>query len=279
MARGGMDRGVGVQMIDTAGSANFARRRSAHPIMVRRRWVSGWDDEDKEPARRTRLRDQFVRPLSSAICVGTEAKVMAITFDDGPGPGTDMLLDVLAEYGVRATFFMLSGAARKRPETVARVVSAGHEIALHGPDHSRTTTWSLTRERTILRRAKEELEDVAGQAIRWYRPTYGAQRFTLVRHASALGMDSLIWSGWAYDWERPDPSDVVDHAWRTRHPGEVLLLHDHVGDRPDGFRPPEFAAQVAGPLSKRLTADGWSILGVSELFSRYTPVRAGWFAI
>ncbi len=116
MARGAVDRGAGVQMIDTAGSASLAQQRSARPSMVRPRWVSGWDDENKEPARCTRLRDQLVRPLSSAICVGTEAKVMALTFDDGPGPGTDMLLDALAEHDVRATFFMLSGAARSAPK-------------------------------------------------------------------------------------------------------------------------------------------------------------------
>lgn len=248
------------------------------PIMVRRRWVSAWDEEGKEPARQTRLRDGLFRPLSSAICVATEDKAIALTFDDGPGPGTEALLDVLAGAEVKATFFMLSGTARKQPLTVARVLADGHEIALHGPDHARTTSWPITQERSILRRAKEELEDVAGQAIRWYRPTYGAQRATLVRHARALGLETLIWSGWAYDWEQPDPTVVADHAWRTRHPGEVLLLHDHVGDQPDGFRPAPFAAEATAELTRRLAAEGWATISVSELFARYTPVRAAWFA-
>ena len=266
-------------MIDVNASAVSVQGDvKSHPIMVRRRWVSGWDDEQREPARRTRLRDELLRPVSSAICVGTQDKVIALTFDDGPGPGTNQLLDVLAERSVSVTFFMLSGAASRQPATVARVLSEGHEIGLHGPDHERTTTWPLRLERSILRRAKDELEDVAGCAVRWYRPTYGAQRVTLVRHARALGLETLIWSGWAYDWEQPDPLQVADQAWRTRHPGEVLLLHDHVGDRPDGFRSSEFAAQATKELTRRLAADEWTALTVSELFARYTPVRAAWFA-
>jgi peptidoglycan/xylan/chitin deacetylase (PgdA/CDA1 family) len=268
-------------MIDATASASRVPAQpdaKTHPIMVRRRWVSGWDDEEKQPARRTRLRDQLLRPISSAICVGTQVKVIALTFDDGPGPGTSQLLDVLAARAVSATFFMLSGAARRQPATVARVLSEGHEIALHGPDHERTTSWPLRKERSILRRAKEELEDVAGRPVGWYRPTYGAQRVTLVRHARALGLETLIWSGWAYDWEQPDPLQVADQAWRTRHPGEVLLLHDHVGDRPEGFRPSPFAAQATEELTRRLAADEWTALTVTELFARYTAVRAAWFA-
>lgn len=267
-------------MIDTTAPVSESPIRGTsrtRPIMVRRRWVSGWDLEDREPARRTRLLDEVFRAVSSAICVGTDDKVIALTFDDGPGPGTGQLLDVLAQRAATATFFMLSAAARRQPATVARVLSEGHEVALHGPDHERTTSWPLREERSRLRRAKEELEDVTGQPIRWYRPTYGAQRITLVRHARALGLDTLIWSGWAYDWEQPDPVQVADHAWRTRHPGEVLLLHDHVGDRPEGFRPAPFAAEATAELARRLVAEQWDTVSVSELFSRYAAVRSSWF--
>jgi len=189
------------------------------------------------------------------------------------------LLDVLAERNVRATFFVLSAAARRYPHVVQRAAAEGHEIALHGPDHSRTTTWPLRSERSRLRRAKEELEDVAGRSVHWYRPTYGALRPTLARHARALGMDTVIWSMWASDWDERHPKLAAGRAFHTRHPGGVVLLHDHVGDRPPGHRPAEFAAEMTAQLVDPLLAAGWSLVPVGELLDAHPQVRCAWFTM
>src|SRR5512142_1843688 len=61
----------------------------------------------------------------------------ALTFDDGPGEDTPAVLRALAETGVRATFFVLGTAARRRPELVRAVAAAGHEVALHGDTHAK----------------------------------------------------------------------------------------------------------------------------------------------
>jgi peptidoglycan/xylan/chitin deacetylase (PgdA/CDA1 family) len=220
-----------------------------------------------------------LRPFSSAICADTDDRALSITFDDGPAPGTEPLLDVLAERDVKSTFFMISSAARRYPGIVHRAIAEGHEIALHGGDHSRTTSWPLRLERGRLLRAKEELEDVAGQPVRWYRPSYGALRPTLVRHARALGMDTMIWSMWAQDWDETDPRMASERAFGTRHPGGVLLLHDHVADRPDGHRAPEFAAKMSAPLIDRLQAEGWELIPAGDLLTRYRQIRCAWFTL
>jgi peptidoglycan/xylan/chitin deacetylase (PgdA/CDA1 family) len=204
---------------------------------------------------------------------------MSITFDDGPAPGTEPLLDVLAEQGVRVTFFMLSSAARRYPAIATRALAEGHEIALHGDDHSRTTSWALREERTRLRKAKEQLEDVTGTPVSWYRPSYGALRPSLVRHARALGMDTVIWSTWGRDWDESDPLEAARRGLRSRHPGAILLMHDHVADRPEGHRARDFAARSTVPLLDGLQADGWGLVPIGTLFNGRPQVRCAWFEL
>ena len=80
-------------------------------------------------------------------------------------------------------------------------------------------------------------------------------------------MDTIIWSMLAQDWDETDPRMASERAFGTRHPGGVLLLHDHVADRPDGHRAPEFAAKMSAPLIDRLQAAGHAAEKGDELLS------------
>ncbi|GAB4255091.1 MULTISPECIES: XrtA system polysaccharide deacetylase [Deferrisoma] len=107
---------------------------------------------------------------------------------------TDRVLEVLAEFGVRATFFVLGWVAERCPGLVRRISAAGHEIACHGYGHRRVTT--LTREafRDDVRRAKGLLEDLAGVEVRGYRaPSYSIGPTTL------WAFDELLEAGFTYD--------------------------------------------------------------------------------
>ena len=76
-----------------------------------------------------------------ARAAGTQdcgAKLLAITFDDGPGKYTGALLDGLAERGVHATFFVNGVNASGWPETLKRIVNEGHQLANHTYNHKRS---------------------------------------------------------------------------------------------------------------------------------------------
>src|SRR5947207_12269856 len=60
---------------------------------------------------------------------------VALTFDDGPGPDTEPILDALGERGVRATFFMVGQHVERYPETARRVIALGHDIGNHSYSH------------------------------------------------------------------------------------------------------------------------------------------------
>ena len=104
------------------------------------------------------------------------------------------LLELLAQHGARATFFVLGWVAQRHPHIVRDMVSAGHEVASHGWDHARITQLSPERFRLEARRTKELLEDVAGAPVVGFR----APSFSLVP-GYEWALDILLEEGYRYD--------------------------------------------------------------------------------
>ena len=172
---------------------------------------------------------------SSLVALRPPAGVTVLTYDDGPTPGvTDRLLPVLAEAGATATFFVLLTRVRASPGLFREVQAAGHEIALHGPDHLRLTSLPPEAHATRFLEARAELEDLAGVAVRWSRPPYGAQDVASWHAARDAGLQPVLWSISCLDWETHPHEDYLAEL-RTRDPaGAVVLLHDGFADERDG---------------------------------------------
>ena len=88
--------------------------------------------------------------LLLALCIpasaaGFTGKLIAITFDDGPGAYTAMLLDELAARDVKATFFVSGYRAKGYPETLGRIVAEGHQLASHTQNHENLNTLSAAK--------------------------------------------------------------------------------------------------------------------------------------
>jgi peptidoglycan/xylan/chitin deacetylase (PgdA/CDA1 family) len=147
--------------------------------------------------------------------------VVAITFDDGPNDiWTPRVLNILAQYGVRATFFLQANRVEEFPELARRIVADGHEIGSHGYDHKRRDSRSqaATADR-VLRKF--------GIQTRFYRPPGGAVGIKEVLWLVSRGFTTVLWSLDAVDslreegkWtaELPDYSRISD--------GDVVLMHD-----------------------------------------------------
>jgi peptidoglycan/xylan/chitin deacetylase (PgdA/CDA1 family) len=99
---------------------------------------------------------------------------IALTFDDGPDRrSTPFFLDLLADRGVRATFFLLGAHAEREPELVREMSAAGHELAVHGWEHNCLALQTPGRLAEQLTRSREVIEDLSGTQVTWYRPPYG----------------------------------------------------------------------------------------------------------
>ncbi len=152
----------------------------------------------------------------------------ALTFDDGPhAQGTPAVLDVLADRGVRATFFLVGEQVLRNPSIPGEIVAAGHQIGLHCHRHRnllRLTPWQV---REDMARAQATIEDASGISPTLYRPPYGVLNATALRLARSAGRRTLLWTHWGRDWEaRATPESIAKRLTDDAGEGSVLLLHD-----------------------------------------------------
>ena len=253
-------------------------------VLVRRRYVCDYEVGERPlPAPDALLRGARpgLLPLSSVACVATDDPVVALTYDDGPDPEqTPDVLDALAEAGAKATFFVLVDRAAERPDLIRRIAAEGHEIGLHGEDHTRLTTLPIREALRRIRRGKRRLEELTGQPVKLFRPAYGAQTVAQAVGTRASGLEIVLWTAWARDWEEAPAAEVAARSFAALHTGGFLLLHDATGDLvpPPGPRP----TFDRGEVTRRLLADmkgcGWASDGVSSLMARYPVVRTLWAA-
>ncbi|MCA9610287.1 MAG: polysaccharide deacetylase family protein [Myxococcales bacterium] len=171
---------------------------------------------------------------------GIRHRLIHFTFDDGPRAATTpRLLDHLSRYGVRATFFVVTRALEdpRRMETaratLERMAADGHNIGLHGHDHTGFRNLSDQELRQQLRHGAELVQAIAGQTPHLVRPPYGGHDRRTDRIVARLGLRQVLWS---MTPERPrhDGQEAIVAQFREQlavreadpHPGTIVLFHD-----------------------------------------------------
>ena len=153
---------------------------------------------------------------------------IAVTFDDGPHPqGTPAVLEVLADAGATATFFLVGEQVERFPHLAREIVAAGHEIAHHGYRHRLLLRRSPAALAADFERTAVVIEEATGQSPVLYRPPYGVFSSYGLQLVRSRGWQPLLWSQWGRDWganERPE--EIAARATENLAPGDVILLHD-----------------------------------------------------
>lgn len=170
------------------------------------------------------LRRRLLPGLSGT---GADNRV-ALTFDDGPDPAsTPAFLDALDDLGWTATFFMLGSMVRRAPTLAAQVVSAGHEVAVHGDQHRAHVWRSPCDVATDMDRATTTIVEATGRRPTWFRPPYGVLSTASLVAARSLGLRTVLWTTWGRDWRaQATPTSVVADVGSKLGPGGTVLLHD-----------------------------------------------------
>ncbi len=173
---------------------------------------------------------------------------VALTFDDGPDPeSTPEFARVLAERGVRATFFMLGSMVAKAPGLAAQIAAAGHEVGVHGFDHRYLTMRGPRATRDDLTRATELIEGVTGNRPTLFRPPYGVLSGPALLTARELRLTPVLWGSWGREWTRgASPASVLQTLVSGLDGGVTVLLHDSGCTSPPGAWQAGLAA--LGPL-------------------------------
>jgi peptidoglycan/xylan/chitin deacetylase (PgdA/CDA1 family) len=158
---------------------------------------------------------------------GDDGRV-ALTFDDGPDPvATPALLNVLAEWDVHATFFMLGSMAAAAPGLAGEVAAAGHQVAVHGWTHRTMAGRRPSAVYGELARARDVVAGLTGQAPAWFRPPYGILTRGALAAAGRLELRPLLWTSCGGEWKQgATPASVSAALLRTLGRGGTVLLHD-----------------------------------------------------
>lgn len=227
-----------------------------------------------------RVVDPIAAPTFGSIHhVTTDRPHVALTLDDGPdGQWTAPILDVLARHGAGATFFMLVEAAEARPDLVHRVVAEGHEIGLHGLDHTPLTDLHGPVE-VVVRDARRRLEAVAGRPVRWFRPPFGSQNLRTYRAVRRAGLDVVVWGPEGADWDEPEAERVAAKLTRTCTAGAVVLLHDGMCPPPPDTHPAAHADRAATVEAtiRSLAAVGLGTATLGDVVASGRIRRSAWF--
>lgn len=167
---------------------------------------------------------RFYAPVVSAL----EAPGVWLTIDDGPGPQTPAVLELLARYDAKATFFMVGERAAAAPELVRQVLEQGHSIGNHSHTHPQASFWRLGPAAMAgqIGQAQQALGAIIGEPPRLYRSVVG---MTNPFVAPALNQHRLVRVGWSargFDGVGCTPDQVLRRLAPGLVPGAIVLLHE-----------------------------------------------------
>jgi peptidoglycan-N-acetylglucosamine deacetylase len=156
--------------------------------------------------------------------VTTTAKEIYLSFDDGPHPTiTPFVLDQLARYNARATFFCVGDNVRKFPGIYQQVISGGHTVGNHTQHH--VNGWKIPDEEYL----QEITEASAFIPSLLFRPPYGRMRKSQIRLMKQRfpGIKIIMWNVLAGDWVQDLPPEKCLEKIKNRiNPGDIILFHD-----------------------------------------------------
>lgn len=190
---------------------------------------------------------------------------LVLTYDDGPGPElTHRVLDLLAEYDARASFYLLGRRVANAPEAVDRIAAEGHEIGTHSHEHLHA--WKSLPSSAVrdVRRGFEAVERWTGPRPS-FRPPYGKLTLATWREVRRRGAPIHWWTHDSHDsWGTPRlPAEFA--AALARDGGGVVLMHDFDRDGPDRAARTEYVLETTRRLLETAAAEGLQVRRLADL--------------
>ncbi len=164
----------------------------------------------------------FISPGLHVQAAGT--KLIALTFDDGPGPYTNRLLDGLKQKGVKASFFTLGQRAESYPNEIKRIFKEGHQLCNHSYDHPELTAMSVSGALNQVNTTNAILNrTIGGSEAYFLRAPYGSMNSSI---RSKLSCPEIFWSVDTLDWQYRDSTYVKNTVINNAYDGAIVLMHD-----------------------------------------------------
>lgn len=197
----------------------------------------------------------------------TQEKIIALTFDDGPGPHTGQFLDLLDRYGVKATFFMLGEQVKNKPTIAKRVQERGHEIADHTTRHTNylkklkelNGDVSLAKQELLadMKKSQEQIKKTTAVDVTLCRMPHGIDRPWIKEVAKEAGVILVNWT-YGADWTGESVGELEKGYIKAIKPGAILLFHD-------GWPKADKSLALTEAVLKAAQEKGYKIVPVGQL--------------
>lgn len=188
--------------------------------------------------------------------VDTEEKVLSISFDAAWGSAnTEGILDILDQYDVKATFFLVGFWAEKYPELVAELMARGHEVGNHSSTHPHMSQLSEAQIREELRKCSELVRSITGTPTTLFRPPYGEYNDAVVRVSREEGYECVQWNVDSLDWKNLGADNMIRQCTKSVNPGDIVLFHNDS----------KYILEALPKILEYYTQAGYKIIPVSQL--------------
>jgi len=189
-------------------------------------------------------------------------KCIALTFDDGPGPFDDRLLQILKDNDAKATFFLIGNKVAANPAGAKRIADAGMEIGSHTWEHPNMATVPFEDIAGQFSRANDAITAATGRTPTLYRPAGGLSSEPVRQTAAKFGLAEILWDVIPFDWANDSNTAATRYMLMTYiKPGSVVLFHDTYSSTVD----------LVYQFIPVLKANGYRLVTVSELLGPRAP--------
>ena len=153
---------------------------------------------------------------------------IALTFDDGPSPWTLEIAQALETHGCHGTFFLLGSAVQERPDVVAALAAAGHELGNHLWSHGDPERQSRAAIRAEIERASDAIGAAGAPRPRLVRPPYCGAPYAVAHAAAGVAQLVVLRSVDPADWRAESADEIVERVLSQVGPGDIVCLHDGI---------------------------------------------------
>ena len=181
---------------------------------------------------------------------------IAISFDAAwGGDKTEKILDILDEYGIKTTFFMVDIWTQRYPELVKEIAARGHEIGNHSTTHPKMSTLSRDQIKQELDTMADNVQALTGVRPTLFRPPYGDYNNDVVLVAREAGYEPIQWSVDSLDWKNKGVQPLIDRATKNVKSGDIVLFHNDS----------KYILDALPTILKSYREQGFTVVPISEL--------------
>ena len=189
-------------------------------------------------------------------CVQQDEKIVALSFDAAWGnEDTQTLIDILDQYGVNTTFFVVGDWVDKYPESVRALAEAGNEVMNHSSSHAHFSALSTDEITADISTCNDKIEAITGVRPTLFRCPYGEYDDHVINAVKSVNMTAVQWDVDSLDWKGIPAGQITRRVLDRVQPGSIVLFHNAAEHTPEALP----------AILDALIGEGYRIVPISQI--------------